>query len=159
MFEIKCENCGEVNQFHDRTERANIKCHICKEFIKENAVDVKNIKEKTNEFTKISRNYSISENVIYWYDSDSGDLQVEGEIINTSNKNYSYSSFNISFYDENNIFIGTADISIWNFCKGQKRSFMAMTSISENSNIDHYKISFSYQMKNDILGLFGFRSL
>ncbi len=49
MFEIKCKNCGEVNQIHDKMENKTIRCHICKEVIQIGEVKkevVKNINKK-----------------------------------------------------------------------------------------------------------------
>lgn len=152
VFEIKCNNCKEVNQINDRMKDITVKCHICNEVIQKGEVKKKPDKKINSEFIKINSKYSFSKNILYSYDSNSGYLQVEGEMINNSNNNYDYSSFDISLYDKNDTFLGRTDLSIMNFCKGQKRSFMGVTYISENIEIDHFEISFSHHAKKGIFG-------
>lgn len=57
------------------------------------------------------------------FESMLGMTTIQGEITNNSGKSYEACIFKMSFYDDNGKLLGTADVSVMNFNKGETVTF------------------------------------
>ena len=62
-------------------------------------------------------------NLSVQFESMIGMTTIQGEITNNSGKSYNGCVFKMSFYDDNDKLIGTADVSVMNFNKGETVTF------------------------------------
>ena len=79
------------------------------------------------------------------FNSRSGHLKVVGQITNNSQRNYSYSSFDIRLYNSNGIFLGGEKIRMWGtFLSKKTRSFeVSFYDIPGDTKVGKYEIQFA----------------
>lgn len=73
------------------------------------------------------------------YESMMGMTTLQGEITNNSGKSYETCVFKMSFYDDNQKLLGTADVIVMNFNKGETVTFDAFSE-KDLRKATNYKI-------------------
>ncbi|NBU97093.1 MAG: hypothetical protein EBS19_02580, partial [Spirochaetia bacterium] len=69
-------------------------------------------------------------------------LEINGELLNLSGKDFNVSYFKLNFYDSSGRLLTTGKISITGFKKNQKRSFQCFLDYQKVSEISNFTIDF-----------------